>query len=207
MIVLTSAPVLAADDPLPDKTLKALTPPDSGDFWSNRGHWTFGAQLGYALENHVGLDFAHISLVIAQPNVGFILKHFSPRSAVSRFSVVDEGILGGAVHPGGYMLGHALLLHLDGKPRHRVVPFFNAGAGVMYTTVNEYAKDLTGHLQFNPQGGLGIQYFFRPQRAFVIEYRYMHVSNNSIQLPNFGFNSNMITIGFRWLRRPLKNSE
>ena len=141
-----------------------------------------------------------MTLVIAQPNAGFIVRNFN--SSVSRISLVSEGILGGAVHPGGYMLGQALFLHLDGKPRHRVVSFFDCGAGVLYTTINEHAKELTGHTQFNPQGGFGIQYFFSPQRAFVIEYRYMHVSNNSIQLPNFGFNSNMITIGFRWLRRP-----
>ena len=125
-----------------------------------------------------------------------------PGFPVSRFSVVNEGILGGAVHPGGHLIGHALLFRLDGKPVHRVVPFFNVGAGVLHTSLNDRAPELSGSTQFNPQGGLGLQYFFRPQRAFVLEYRYMHMSNDGIQEPNHGFNSSMITIGFRWLRRP-----
>lgn len=202
MSVLIPASAIASEDPPPDAAAKASSQPAAADFWTNRGHWTFGTQLGFAFENHVGRDYSHMALVIAQPNVGFIVKNFDTRSFVSRFSLVSEGILGGAIHPGGHMLGQALLLRLDGKPTHRAVPFFDCGAGVLYTTINEHAKELTGHTQFNPQGGFGIQYFFNPQRAFVVEYRYMHMSNNSIQLPNFGFNSNMITIGFRWLRRP-----
>ena len=185
--------------------MKAPSPPAVTDFWSNRGHWTFGAQLGFALEITDPHRPSHIALLIAQPNAGFIVKNFNtPGFPVSRFSLVSEGILGGAVHPGGHLFGQALLLRFDGKPTHRVVPFFNCGAGVMNTSINEHAKELTGSTQFNPQGGFGIQYFFSPQRALVFEYRYMHMSNNSIQPPNFGFNSSMITIGFRWLRRPPK---
>ncbi|HEV2351932.1 MAG TPA: acyloxyacyl hydrolase [Terriglobia bacterium] len=140
---------------------------------------------------------------MAQPSVGFTLKDFHTRGfPVSRFSVVSEGILGGSLHPGGHLIGHALLFRLDGQPTHHVVPFFDFGAGVLHTSLADRAPELSGSTQFNPQGGLGIQYFFNPQRAFVFEYRYMHMSNNGIQEPNHGFNSSMITIGFRWLRRP-----
>jgi len=183
--------------------VNASTSAAPSDFWSNRGHWTFGAQLGFTLERNDVFRPSHLERLIAQPNVGFIVKNFNTHGfPVSRFSVESEGILGGAVHPGGRVLGHALLLRLDGKPIHRVVPFFNCGAGVLNTTINQRAPELSGHTQFNPQGGFGVQYFFRPQRAFVFEYRYMHMSNNGIQEPNLGFNSSMITIGFRWLRRP-----
>ncbi len=140
---------------------------------------------------------------MAQPSVGLALFEFhTSEFPVSRFSIVSEGILGGAVHPGGHLLGDALLFRMDGKPVRRVVPFFDVGAGVLHTSLNERAPELSGSTQFNPQGGLGIQYFFRPQRAFVFEYRYMHMSNNGIQEPNHGFNSSMITLGFRWLRPP-----
>jgi len=177
--------------------------PDPTDYWSNRGRWTFGAQAGVAVENNIPRNISHIVILIAQPSVGFTLKDFHTRSfPVSRFSVVSEGILGGAIHPGGHLIGHALLFRLDGHPTHHVVPFFDFGAGVMHTSLADRAPELSGSTQFNPQGGLGIQYFFNPQRAFVFEYRYMHMSNNGIQEPNHGFNSSMITIGFRWLRRP-----
>lgn len=176
--------------------------PAPTDFWSNRGRWAFGTQLGIAVENNIPRDISHITLMIAQPSVGFTLKEFYSRAfPVSSFSVVGEGVLGGAIHPGGELIGHALLFRLDGRPMNRVVPFFDFGAGVLHTSLAKRAPELTGATQFNPQGGMGIQYFFDPQKAFVLEYRYMHVSNNGIQEPNHGFNSSMITIGFRWLRR------
>jgi hypothetical protein len=180
-----------------------MTAANPNDFWESRGRLTFGAQVGLAVENDIPHNISHIVILMAQPSVGLTLFNFHAAGfPVSRFSVVSEGILGGAVNPGGHVLGHALLFRLDGKPVHRVVPFFNVGAGVLHTSLNDRAPELTGSTQFNPQGGLGIQYFFRPQRAFVLEYRYMHMSNNGIQEPNHGFNSSMITIGFRWLRRP-----
>lgn len=176
---------------------------DPADFWSNRGRWTFGTQLSFALENDIPHNISHIAILMVQPSVGLTLLNFhEPGFPASRFSVVSEGILGGAVHPGGHLIGQALLFRLDGKPVRHVVPFFNVGAGVLHTSLNDRAPELSGSTQFNPQGGLGIQYFFRPQRAFVLEYRYMHMSNNGMQEPNHGFNSSMITIGFRWLRRP-----
>ncbi len=179
------------------------TSPVSPDFWSNRGRWAFGTQVGFSEENNIPHNISHIGILMVQPSIAFTLLNLhTPEFPVSRFSIVSEGILGGSVHPGGHVLGHAILFRLDGKPKGRVVPFFNAGAGVLHTAIDQHAPELSGSTQFNPQGGLGIQYFFSPQRAFVLEYRYMHMSNNGIQEPNHGFNSSMITIGFRWLRRP-----
>ena len=170
-------------------------------YWSNRGRWTFGFQVGYMVENDIPQNISHINLLIAQPQIGLIVKNFR-RGPVRRFEILDEGILGSSVHPGGHLIGHSLLFRFDGKPRGRVVPFFDMGAGIMHTTLDLRAPELSGHLQFLPQAGLGIQYFFSPQRAFVIEYRYAHMSNASIEPPNHGFNGSMLTIGFRWLRRP-----
>ncbi len=174
--------------------------PCSPPFWANRGRWTFGAQLGFALENDIPNNVSHIALLIAQPHFGIIVRNFQ-RSPVRRFTIVGEGILGNAVHPGGRLLGQAILFRLDGKPRGRVVPFFEWGAGALHTRVHTKVPELTGGLQFNPQGGLGVQYFFNPQRAVVFEYRYLHMSNANLQAPNPGFNGSMVSIGFRWLRR------
>jgi hypothetical protein len=168
--------------------------------WTNRGHWTLGFQVGYMVENDIPKNISHINLLIAQPQIGLIVRDVR-RGPVRRFEILDEGILGSSVHPGGHLIGHSLLFRFDGKPRGRVVPFFDMGAGMMHTTLDLRAPELSGHLQFLPQAGLGIQYFFSPQRAFVIEYRYAHMSNASIEPPNHGFNGSMVTLGFRWLRR------
>jgi hypothetical protein len=139
-------------------------------------------------------------MLIFQPQLGLIVKDFRS-GPLRRFELVNEGVIGNAVHPGGHMLGTTLFFRFDWKPYKNVVPFFDAGASAMHTTLATRAPEVSGTTQFMPQGGLGIQYFFRPQRAFVVEYRYFHMSNAGLQQPNEGFNGSMITLGFRWLRR------
>jgi hypothetical protein len=169
--------------------------------WANRGPWVFAFQLGYAVENASPRNISHINLLIAQPQLALIVRDFQA-SPVRRFEIVDEGILGNSVHPGGQVLGNSLLFRFDGKPYRRIVPFLDLGAGVLYTTLGRRAPELSGHLQFLPQAGLGVQYFFKPQRALVFEYRYVHMSNAGVEPPKLGFNASMLTIGFRWLRWP-----
>jgi len=169
---------------------------------ANRGHWNFGAQVGYSME--YGLDWhevSHIQMLIALPQLGFIVRDFQ-RSPVRRFEIINEGILGGAVHPEAYLAGDALIFRLDGRDHGRWVPFFDAGAGVQRTPLSMHVPELNGFTQFSPQGGFGLQYFIRPQRALVFEWRTIHMSNANLVPPNMGFNSSMLTIGFRWLRRP-----
>jgi hypothetical protein len=171
------------------------------DYWANRGRWNFGAQLGFGLENAIPRNISHIALLIVQPQVGIILRDFTS-SPVRRFEIINEGILGNAVHPGGHLLGYALLFRFDGRKFGRIVPLLDLGAGMQHTTLETRAPELSGRLQFSPQAGVGIQFFFSPQRALVLEYRYLHMSNAGIQKPNHGFNGSMLTLGFRWLRRP-----
>jgi hypothetical protein len=179
----------------------SAAPPEP--YWGNQGRWNLGTQLGFGLENAIPRNVSHISLLIAQPQLGLIVREFrAPGFPVRRFEIVNEGILGGSLHPGGRLAGYALLFRLDGRNRGRVVPFFDFGGGLQRTTLATRAPELSGHTQFSPQAGLGVQHFFKPQRALVLEYRYMHMSNAGITPPNRGFNASMITIGFRWLRRP-----
>jgi opacity protein-like surface antigen len=121
---------------------------------------------------------------------------------VRRFEVVNQGIFGNAVHPGGRLTGYALLFRLDGKNYGRVSPFVDVGGGVQHTTLAKRAPELSGSVQFTPQAGVGIQYSFNSRGALMLEYRYMHMSNAGLQSPNHGFNGSMLSLGFRWLRWP-----
>ena len=172
-------------------------------FWTEHGRLTFGFQLGYGLENDIPHNISHINMVIAQPQIG-IIAWDSPHSRlpIKRFELISEEMLGGSTHPGGSLFGTTLFLRFGFKPIGRVVPYFDAGSGPVHTTIDVNAPEITGHTQFLSQGGVGLQYFFKPQRALVFEYRYFHMSNAGIAQPNHGFNGSMVTIGFRWLRRP-----
>ena len=197
--------LLAQDTrPAPQAADSQFTNAPAPPIWANRGRWILGAQVGYAAENAIPRNLSHIQLLIVQPQLAFIVQDFQARrSPVRRFEIVSEGIFGNAVHPGGRLTGYALAFRLEAKSYGRWVPFFDAGAGVQRTTLSARVPELSGTTEFSPQGGFGVQYFFRPQRALVIEWRYMHMSNAGITPPNHGFNGSMATIGFRWLRRPV----
>ncbi|MCL5005204.1 MAG: acyloxyacyl hydrolase [Acidobacteria bacterium] len=172
-------------------------------FWAEHGRLTLGFQLGYGLENSIPHDISHINMMIAEPQVG-IIAWDSPHSRlpVKRFEIISEGILGTAYRPGGYLVGNSLLLRFSLQPVDRAVPFIDAGSGPLRTTLNKDAVEITGHVQFLSQGGVGVQYFFKLHHALVLEYRYFHMSNGGLQEPNYGFNGSMVTIGFCWLGRP-----
>lgn len=169
--------------------------------WANRGRWNYGFQVGYAVQNAIPRNISHINLLIAQPQVRLIVADWK-KGPVRRFELINEGLIGNAVHPGGRVTGYSFFLHFDTQPiNRRWLPFVNLGSGILNTTLHKKVIELDGAFQFFPQAGVGVQYFFRPQRALVLEYRYAHMSNASTEPPNRGFNANMLTIGFRWLRR------
>jgi len=91
---------------------------------------------------------------------------------------------------------------LEGRKRGNTKPLLDWGAGIVDTTVDQHAYKLSGNLQFTPQVGIGFERFFSPQRAFVVEYRFLHMSNAGTLEPNRGVHSSVLTVGFRWLRRP-----
>lgn len=172
-------------------------------FWADRGRLTLGFELAYGLENSIPRDISHINMFIAEPQIG-VVAWDSPHSRlpIRRFDVISEGMVGGSFRPGGQMFGTSLLLRFGLQPMGNVVPFFDAGSGPVHTTINAKAPELTGSTQFLSQGGVGLQYFFKPGRALVFEYHYFHMSNAGLLEPNPGFNGGMITIGFSWLRSP-----
>jgi Lipid A 3-O-deacylase (PagL) len=159
--------------------------------------------LGYGLENSIPHDISHIHMIIVQPQLG-VIAWDSPHSRfpIDRLELMSEGILGNAFRPGGSLIGDSLFLRFGLKPTGHAVPFFDIGSGLLHTTLNKNANEVTGHTQFLSQAGVGLQYFIRPQQAVVIEYRYFHMSNGGLQRPNPGFNGSMLSIGFCWLHPP-----
>jgi hypothetical protein len=187
-------------DPLIPKLDPSLTH-DTLPFWTSGSSLSFGMQAAYAIEIPIARDWSHVNLLYAQPQLAIVLRNFR-RTRFERIQLVNEGMLGGAVNPGGRVLGYTMLFRLEGRTRGNTKPLFDWGAGIVNTTINEHAYELGGNLQFTPQIGIGFEHFFSPQRAFVIEYRFLHMSNAGTVQPNFGFQASVLTVGFRWLRRP-----
>jgi opacity protein-like surface antigen len=78
----------------------------------------------------------------------------------------------------------------------RWVPFIDAGAGVAGTGIN--GPDLATTVEFDLQGGAGVQYFVASNVSISLEARYLHISNAGIKEPNLGLNgiTGMLGIAF-----------
>jgi Lipid A 3-O-deacylase (PagL) len=193
-------PPLPKPDPPSLKRDFSLTRAPS-PFWASSSPVSFGFQVAYSMQAPVPANGSHIDLLYAQPQLAIILRNFE-HSAVEGIQLVNEGMLGGAVNPGGRVLGYTMLFRLEGRTRGNTKPLFDCGAGIVDTTINEHAYELSSNLQFTPQAGIGFEHFFSPQRAFVLEYRFLHMSNAGLVGPNRGVHSGVLMVGFRWLGRP-----
>jgi opacity protein-like surface antigen len=89
---------------------------------------------------------------------------------------------------GGYILGSWKFT----SPQ-RLIPYVFAGGGILYVDLG--LPTMGSSLDFSYQGGTGIQYFIRKDLALMAEYRYHHISNAGIAMPNEPLNSSIFLIG------------
>lgn len=82
----------------------------------------------------------------------------------------------------------------------RIVPFVEAGGGMLWTTVNIPPGD-TSQINFTPGGGGGMNIFLKPNRAITWTVRAMHISSASLGNHNPGINTSLQgSLGFTWFR-------
>src|SRR5262249_24996831 len=73
------------------------------------------------------------------------------------------------------------------------VPFLDGGAGPTYTSIRQ--RDLSTTFEFNVQAGGGVHYFLGTNRSLTLLYRWLHLSNAGMKLPNDGANTQMLSAG------------
>ncbi len=113
------------------------------------------------------------------------------------FEVVPAMVMvqSGTVFGGGLT---PVLFQYNFTAGRRLVPFLQAGAGMLFTT----RKFPPGTSQFNftPQGGIGMYWLRRPRSSLVVGVRYHHISNAGRVQPNPGHNALYLYGGFSWWR-------
>ena len=75
----------------------------------------------------------------------------------------------------------------------RVVPFFQAGAGI--GGIDMDLDSQRDGFEFYLQTGIGAHLFVREQLSITLEARYHHISNAQTRRPNSGINSGLFLIG------------
>ena len=104
--------------------------------------------------------------------------------------VRSETVFGGGLNP--------LLLQYNFTRSQRLVPFLQAGGGMLFTTDNVPAG--TAQFNFTPQGGVGVYWLRGAEPSVVFGVRYHHISNAGRVQPNPGHNALYFYGGMSWWR-------
>lgn len=85
----------------------------------------------------------------------------------------------------------ALLRYNFVQPNWKVVPFFQIGAGVVYTDAyQDRTQDAIGQaIEFTPQASVGSRFIINDNWTFDAEFQYHHISNASMSPRNDGTNA------------------
>jgi lipid A 3-O-deacylase len=92
-----------------------------------------------------------------------------------------------------YVIGLTPVLRYNFATGTRWMPFFDAGAGGTLTDIGR--PDLGGNFQFNLQTGPGVHWFVDKGTVLTMQYRFLHISNASIQDPDHGVNTSVFYVG------------
>jgi len=103
-----------------------------------------------------------------------------------------------------------IILRWDFQPHGHWAPWFQAAGGLIYTTHKFPPDQLVVHgtpggtsvWNFSPQGGIGVQYFVRPNQSLMVEASGIHISSASLGDKNPGVNASVqFQIGYTWWTR------
>jgi len=72
-------------------------------------------------------------------------------------------------------------------------PYVKGGVGMVYMT--QHTREQSTQFNFTEQAGIGMQYFFFKNTAFILEGRLRHLSNAKIKEPNIGIDNYFILAG------------
>jgi len=99
----------------------------------------------------------------------------------------------------GFAGGGTLMLRYNFLESGRVVPFLEAGAGLLGTDFD--LKGQSDGFNFSVQGGLGLHFFLLPRLAVTAEARLHHISNAGLRQPNNGINDCLFLLGASFFLR------
>ena len=107
--------------------------------------------------------------------------------------LTEATLLVGPEQRSGVPGGGSLLLRWNWLRNPRFVPFASIGAGMVDLDLN--LESQSDGLSFMLQGGLGTYVFLTRNYALNAEWRYQHISNANLRLPNKGIDASVFFIG------------
>ncbi len=167
----------------------------------DKGRQFFGTAAGVALgtqffSNQEAHDLAMVQLYFGQVTSG----EWAPEQWYGGNWTISGELDLGYQYRGGSaaVAGAAIISRYVFTAEGDWFPYLLAGVGANWTDMGE--PDLGGNFQFSPQGGGGVYWFFRPDIAATLEYRFVHYSNGGLRSPNSGVNVNTFLVGISFFR-------
>ena len=80
----------------------------------------------------------------------------------------------------------------------RLAPYMELGGGVLFT--NTEVPFRTSNINFTSQAVLGMHIFTREKRSVTLDFKYVHISNAGMSVPNPGINTLQFGIGYHWMK-------
>jgi hypothetical protein len=163
------------------------------DRYFKAGMQEYGISGGYGFAD----EREYIQSIFLLPKWGLFLADFDKVKGALEFEV--EPVLGMYISPSrAIAAGVNVLFTYNFETGTRIIPFFSAGAGFLYTNLK--VSELGSKFNGSPQGGPGIKYMVNDHTAISLQTRIHHISNAGTAKPNRGVDSFLFLIGVDFYR-------
>ena len=168
------------------------------NFSNAKDHWTFMGGYG---QTHRGFGDTEtrVQQFDAILQYGYYLTEEKGASWYKfRHKVLLELPFSIIVHPeDAVMTGFNVLAGWDFTASNKIIPYFIAGGGLVYTNLD--IPGLGSEFNGNYQSGVGLHYVIDRNRSIDFNYRLHHISNAGTADPNEPLNSSKFLIGLSYL--------
>jgi lipid A 3-O-deacylase len=165
--------------------------------------WNYGLFAGYGNGLNQDADFHRFTL---GGRIGRVLtSEHGPAGLRGTFEWGAEATpleifrYGNTTYAGG-ITPVILKWNFTGGGKRKVVPFFEAVSGALFSADNFPAGD-TSRVNFQTGAGVGFHGFTKTSRAITLNFRALHISNASIGNHNPGINASLqFQVGYSWFK-------
>ena len=140
------------------------------------------------------------SAVFIMPRIGMVVTDEIPAGVLTgNLEVLVEPIFARFTQPfAAEAAGGTLVFKYNLLSFGRWMPFWDAGAGILWTNLAPRIRELSTPLNFVIETGPGVQYFITAQTTLTFGVRYAHISNADTGERNIGLNSVLPYAGLSW---------
>ena len=167
---------------------------DSAGLKRTNNHWT--ALGGYSV-THPGWGSTETRVESSDLIIqyGHVILNEAGRSLYQgRHKILIEVPFSAVFQPGSaFMTGINFLACWEFTASKKIVPYFTAGGGLVYTNLD--IPGLGSELNGNYQSGLGLHYFMERDVSIDVNFRLHHISNAGTADPNEPLNSTKLLLG------------